>query len=101
MARTKSNAEIANLVRSLFEATRKRKELERKEEELKTVLEQEMGLGVFPFGSYRLNITEGSRDIVDVEKLIAELGEDKVNKLRKTSTYTQVTATRKTEEKPS
>lgn len=88
--------EQALAIRKLFELNRKRKELEKTEEELKVMLKRDLGVGIHRSGSYQLTITENEKQIVDLDALAAHLGVGELNKFRKPSTSISATVIRVT-----
>lgn len=81
----------AQAIRKLFETNRKRKVLEKTEEELKVMLKRDLGTGIHRSGSYQLTITESEKQIVDLDALAAHLGAGELNRFRKPSV--SITAT--------
>ncbi len=92
-----TRAQHALRVRKLFEINRKRKELEKTEDELKSMLKKDLGTGVHRYGSYQLTITETEKQIIDVDALAAHLGAGELNKFRKPSVSVAATVIRVTE----
>lgn len=88
------NAVTGNRVRKLYNLINKRKAVEKEEKELKTMLKADLGVGVHTFGTYRINITEGERDIVDLDALAAHLGPGVLDQFRKPSPSISATVIR-------
>jgi len=92
-----TRAQQAIRVRKLFEINRKRKELEKTEDELKMLLKKDLGSGVHRYGSYQLTVVETEKQIVDLEALTAHLGAGELNKFRKPSVSISATVIRVTD----